>query len=51
MAQVPLTYRYRLQPTPEQESTLYRFAGARRFVWNWALEQAAGALPRHQTAA
>ncbi|MFV9507528.1 MAG: RNA-guided endonuclease InsQ/TnpB family protein, partial [Oscillochloridaceae bacterium umkhey_bin13] len=30
-------YRYRLLPTPEQEEVLRQFAGARRFVWNWAL--------------
>lgn len=30
-------YRYRLEPTAEQEAGLYRFAGARRWMWNWAL--------------
>jgi putative transposase len=30
-------YRYRLEPTAEQEAGLYRFAGARRWIWNWAL--------------
>jgi putative transposase len=32
-------YRFRLEPTTEQERHLRRFAGARRFIWNWALEQ------------
>jgi putative transposase len=31
------TYRYRLNPTAEQERKLHQFAGARRFIWNWAL--------------
>ena len=30
-------YRFRLDPTPEQEQAFRRFAGCRRFVWNWAL--------------
>jgi putative transposase len=33
------TYRYRLDPTAEQEMQFRRFAGARRFVWNWALSR------------
>jgi putative transposase len=33
------TYRYRLYPTADQENMLGRFAGARRFVWNWALNR------------
>src|SRR2546423_2199391 len=32
-------YRYRLDPTAQQEAQLRRFAGARRFVWNWALNR------------
>ncbi len=32
-------FRYRLDPTTEQEQKLRQFAGARRFVWNWALQQ------------
>src|SRR2546423_14087890 len=32
-------YRFRLGPTAEQEQRLRQFAGARRFIWNWALEQ------------
>jgi len=30
-------YKFRLEPTPEQEQEFLRFAGCRRFVWNWAL--------------
>ena len=30
-------YKYRLEPTPEQEHEFFRFSGCRRFVWNWAL--------------
>jgi putative transposase len=33
------TYRYRLDPTAEQERLLNQFAGARRFIWNWALNR------------
>jgi putative transposase len=36
---IQTTYRYRLDPTAEQESKLNQFAGARRFVWNWALNR------------
>lgn len=32
-------FRYRLEPTPEQESTFRQWAGATRFVYNLALEQ------------
>src|SRR5205085_56142 len=32
-------FRYRLEPTAEQERKLRQFAGARRFIWNWALQQ------------
>lgn len=31
------TYKFRLAPTTEQEQQFLRFAGCRRFVWNWAL--------------
>ncbi len=31
-------YRVRLSPTPAQQRTLRRLFGARRFVWNWALQ-------------
>jgi len=30
-------YRFRLEPTSQQEEGFRRYAGARRFVWNWAL--------------
>lgn len=33
------TYRFRLEPTSSQEVGLRRYAGARRFIWNWALRQ------------
>jgi putative transposase len=32
-------YRFRMRPTKAQEAALYRMAGARRFVYNWALER------------
>lgn len=31
--------RFRLEPTCEQTAQCVRFAGARRFIWNWALAQ------------
>ena len=36
---IQTTYRYRLDPTAAQTKLLYQFAGARRFVWNWALNR------------
>jgi putative transposase len=30
-------YKFRLEPTAEQEHKFLRFAGCRRYVWNWAL--------------
>src|SRR5215207_9212228 len=39
MRVVQTTYRYRLEPTGEQAAQMRRFAGARRFVWNWALRR------------
>jgi hypothetical protein len=30
-------YKFRIDPTAEQEAALSRYAGARRFVFNWAL--------------
>lgn len=30
-------YRYRLNPSPEQEQKFFQWSGCRRFVWNWAL--------------
>src|SRR5919112_3587802 len=32
-------YRFRMRPTKAQEAGLYRMAGARRFVYNWALSR------------
>jgi putative transposase len=32
-------FRFRMRPTPGQEGDLRRLAGARRWVWNWALER------------
>ena len=36
---IQTAYRYRLDPTAAQEIQFSRFAGARRFVWNWALNR------------
>jgi len=33
-------FRFRLKPNAEDQQGLSRMAGARRFVWNWALAQA-----------
>jgi putative transposase len=32
-------YKFRLKPTTAQAEALLRFAGARRFIYNWALER------------
>jgi putative transposase len=32
-------FRFRMKPTEAQKETLARMAGARRYVWNWALNQ------------
>jgi putative transposase len=32
-------YRFRLEPASDQDARLRQFAGARRFIWNWALQQ------------
>ena len=32
-------YRFRMRPTAAQASALNRMAGARRFIWNWALRR------------
>jgi len=32
-------YRFRLEPTSQQGDGFRRYAGARRFIWNWALQQ------------
>ncbi len=39
MRMIQTTYRYRLHPTDAQAAQMRRFAGARRFVWNWALRR------------
>jgi putative transposase len=36
---VSKSYKFRLEPTPDQQSAFGQFAGCRRFVWNWALER------------
>ena len=38
-------YRFRMRPTKTQEVALYRMAGARRFVYNWALDGARATTP------
>jgi putative transposase len=35
--EVRKVYRFQMRPTAEQEQILSRFAGARRWVWNWGL--------------
>ena len=37
MATHHTVYRFRMRPTRSQEQSLNRLAGARRWVWNWAL--------------
>ena len=32
-------YRFRIDPTAKQEEALARYAGARRFIFNWALQR------------
>jgi len=39
VALVRSTLNIRLDPTPEQADALAGFAGARRWVWNWALQR------------
>lgn len=41
--------RYRLQPTPEQETKLLEHCGQARFVWNLCVEQEAGYRPGRGT--
>jgi putative transposase len=40
-------YRFRMRPTKIQEAALYRMAGARRFVYNWALDRRKGYYASH----
>src|SRR5678815_1612454 len=37
MSKAMKVYRFRLKPTKAQAQMLRQFAGARRFLWNWAL--------------
>lgn len=37
MAKHHKVYRFRMEPTVEQRQALNRMAGARRWVWNWAI--------------
>ena len=40
-------YRFRMRPTKAQEAVLYRMAGARRFIYNWALARRKGYYAEH----
>jgi putative transposase len=40
-------YRFRMRPTKAQEASLYRMAGVRRFVYNWALDRRKGYYSEH----
>lgn len=42
-------YRFRMRPTKAQEADLYRMAGARRFIYNWALDRRKGYYAEHAT--
>src|SRR5215470_15443022 len=42
-------YRFCMRPTCEQERSLLRLAGARRFVWNWALARRKAYYTEHGT--
>jgi putative transposase len=39
MRTLQTTYRYRLEPTQQQAAHMRQFAGARRYIWNWALNR------------
>ncbi|HMA37780.1 MAG TPA: transposase [Chloroflexia bacterium] len=43
------TYRFRVAPTPEQAQALARFAGTRRWIWNWALARKRAYYAEHGT--
>ena len=32
-------YKFRIDPTPDQERSFVQFAGCRRYAWNWALSR------------
>jgi len=36
---VVITYRFRLEPTPEQAQRFWQYAGARRWSYNWAFKR------------
>jgi len=36
---VQKSYKFRIEPTCEQEQSFVQFAGCRRWVWNWALSR------------
>jgi putative transposase len=40
-------YRFRMRPSREQGQALFRQAGARRFVWNWALARRRAYFAEH----
>ena len=40
-------YRFRMRPTKPQQAALYRMAGARRFVYNWALHRRKSYYAKH----
>ena len=40
-------YRFRMRPNRGQEQALHRQAGARRFVWNWALARRKAYFAEH----
>ena len=39
MATHPKVFRFRMEPTVEQRQAMNRMAGARRWIWNWALNR------------
>jgi len=39
MRTIQTTYRFRLEPTQKQAAQMRQFAGAHRWVWNWALSR------------
>jgi putative transposase len=43
----PRTYRFRMWPSRQQEQSLFRQAGACRWVWNWALARRKAYYARH----
>lgn len=40
-------YRFRMRPKKAQEASLYRMAGARRFIYNWSLDRRKGYYAEH----